>query len=84
MFVEESESGALLSRAIVVAVVVEEEKTPPPLVSPLTLRNIPSIASAYEWSRNQIEGSRSSSSKGTVGVSECGRREGRGNEVRRH
>ena len=33
--------------------------------APLTLRNMPSIASAYEWSRNQIEGSRSSSSKGT-------------------
>lgn len=26
---------------------------------------MPSIASAYEWSRNQIDGSRSSSSKGT-------------------
>ena len=34
--------------------------------SPLTLRNMASIASAYEWSKNQTAGSRSSSSKGTV------------------
>jgi len=56
------ERGEGVSRAIVVVAGRAKKNAKN---SPLTLRNIPSIASAYEWSKNQIEGSRSSSSKGT-------------------
>ena len=62
---ERREVSLFEERRGVLRAIVGERKNANERNSPLTLRNIASIASAYEWSKNQIEGSRSSSSKGT-------------------